>query len=264
MHENPTSSPYVCLACEAELDHFSPICPSCTSAETVTRSEAFEQASQKSTRNRAQVASKVSATLPAKISTGRKAWDAVLEGGFVKPSSVLLHGPKGVGKSTSALRIGIHVAKLTNRKALYGSAEMPKEHLRMMLDKVGIPESDLKYLYINDSGNFEDMLEDILLLKPIVTIWDSIQRFKVEEEIGEIELRKVVIGAIELSNSVKGIGLLLSQVNKDDDFLGHNGIGHDTDVVLSLRKVGPNLISVECLEKNRFAPTPLTATEQLY
>jgi len=258
------SMPYVCLACGEDLENFSPICPSCASAETVTRSQAAEEASEKSSRNRAQIASKISATLPDTISTGRKAWDIALGGGFVKPSSVLIYGPKGVGKSTSALRIGIHVAKLTNRKALYGSAEMPKEHLRMMLDKMGISESDLKYLYINDSGHFEDMLEDVLALKPIVTIWDSIQRFKVEDEIGEIELRKVVIGAIELSNSVKGIGLLLSQVNKDDDFLGPNGIGHDTDIALSLRKVGPNLIAVECLEKNRFAPTPLTATESLY
>jgi len=259
-----TSAPYVCLACGAELDSFCLICPSCVSPETVTRSEANEEARQKSTKNRAQIASRIATSLPVPLSTGRKAWDAALGGGFVKPSSVLIYGPRGVGKSTSALRIAIHVAKLTSRKALYGSAEMPKEHLRVMLDKVGIPESDLKHLYINDSGNFEDMLEDILLLKPIVSVWDSIQRFKIEDELGEIELKKVVTGAIELSNSVKGISLLLSQVNKEDDFMGSNGIGHDVDVLLSLRKVGPNLIAVECLEKNRFAPTPLTATESLY
>ena len=264
MQENPTLAPYVCLACDEELEHFGPICPSCMAAETVTRSQAAEEASQKSTKNRAEVASKIATKLPIPIGTGRAAWDTALGGGFVKPSSVLVYGPRGVGKSTSALRIAIHVARTLNRKALYGSAEMPKEHLRLMIDKVGIPESDLKYLYINDSGNFEDMLEDILLLKPIVTVWDSIQRFKIDDELGEIELKKVVTGAIELGNSVKGISLLLSQVNKDDDFMGSNGIGHDVDALLSLKKVGPNIIDVECLEKNRFAPTPLVGRETLY
>lgn len=256
--------PYVCLACGNGLEHFSPICPSCASAETVTRSQAAEEASQKSSRNRAQNAARISTRLPTLTPTGRKAWDIALGGGFVKPSSVLIYGPRGVGKSTSALRIAIHVAKTLNRKALYGSAEMPKEHLRIMVDKIGIPAADLKYLYINDSGNFEDMMEDVLTLKPVITAWDSIQRFKIDDELGEIELKKVVTGAIELGNSVRGVSLLLSQVNKEDDFMGSNGIGHDVDALLSLRKVGPNLIAVECLEKNRFAPTPLTATEQLY
>lgn len=259
-----TRSPYVCLACGDAVESYSPKCPTCNASETVIRHPSQHASEEKAIRNRAQNASQISTKLPTPISTGRNAWDTALGGGFVKPSSVLIYGPRGVGKSTSALRIAVYVAKAMKGKALYGSAEMPKEHLRLMADKVGILNEDLKYLYINDSANFEDMLEDTIKLKPIVIVWDSIQRFKVDDELGEIELKKVTTGAIELGNSVKGISLMLSQVNKTDDFMGSNGIGHDVDALLSLRKVGPNLIAVECLEKNRFAPTPLSATESLY
>ena len=259
-----THAPYICLACGDALDAYSPKCSTCQAAETVIRNPRGHITEEKTTRNRAQNAAQISTQLPKPIRTGRDAWDKALGGGFVKPSSVLIHGPAGVGKSTSALRIAVQVAKSMGRKALYGSAEMPKEHLRLMADKVRIAAVDLKHLYVNDSGNFEDMLEDVVQLKPVIIVWDSIQRFRVDEELGEVELRKVTTGAIELGNSVKAVTLLLSQVTKDDAFIGSNAMGHDADVVLSLRKVGPNLIAVECLVKNRWGPTPLSATEALY
>ena len=194
------------------------------------------------------------------VSTGRSAWDIVLGGGFVRPSSVLVPGPKGVGKTTTLLSIADTIGTRLKRPVLYGSAEMPGEMIRQVCDRLKLT---MKYLYINDSGNAEDMHEDIAEIRPVIIVWDSIQRFRVNGELGTIVLRDVVCGAIESGKRVKAASLLVSHVTKDDDFMGENGIGHDVDVVLTLRKLDQNLIAVECREKNRFAITPLTATEAL-
>lgn len=205
----------------------------------------------------------ISEELPPTISTGRAAWDMALGGGLTRPSSVLLYGPPGVGKSTSSLTIACHVAKLTNRVALYGSAEMPATQLRKLAGEIGLTKSDLRRLYIQDSPEMEDLLADVEELEPAFVVIDSIQRFRWEGSLGERELRSVVTGAIEAGHAIGAITVLISQVTKDDDFVGENGIAHDVDVELALRKAGPGLVGVDCNEKNRFAPTPLGGIEAL-
>lgn len=213
---------------------------------------------------RAKVASEVSTAEVRKISTGRPAWDRALGGGFVRPSSLLIKGPRGAGKSTSALRLACHVATTHKRAVLYASAEMPARHVRRLCDSLGISKGVLERLYIQESPDLDDVLLDIEELSPIVVVWDSIQRFKVDESLGDVELREVVVSAVESAHANGHIALLLSQVTKELDFFGASSIGHDVDTIIDVRKIAENRIRVEVADKNRFAPTPLFGEENLY
>jgi DNA repair protein RadA/Sms len=258
-------SHYVCLACETLSSEFSLICYKCQACDTISAIDEDEldalQDDDRKPRQRAKRAILISSATPPLIPTGRKAWDIVLGGGLTRPSSVLIPGPAGVGKSTCLLSIADAIGTRLKRPVLYGSAEMPKEHLRRICDDLKL---SMQFLFINDSSHAEDMHDDIAELKPVVIVWDSVQRYTVNGDLGtNVTLRNVVRGAIESGNRVKAASLLVSHVTKDDDFMGENGIGHDVDAIVHLRKVDANLIAVETREKNRFAPTPLTATEPL-
>jgi predicted ATP-dependent serine protease len=254
---------YICLACDAQYTSLCLICEKCHATDTVIpldEDELSEMAEESSPRKRAKRATEISTVMPPLISTGRKAWDLVLGGGVARPSSILVAGPSGVGKTSTLLAILASLGKAARRPVLYGSAEMPEEMMATFLNRLNL---DRKYLFINTSKQAEDMHDDILELSPVAIVWDSIQRFRVNGSLGEVELRDVVTGAIESGERVKATSFLISHVTKDENFMGPNGIGHDVDVIIHLRKVGENVVSVETREKNRHAPTPLTATEYL-
>lgn len=256
---------YVCEACREKHTTFSLVCDACRSSDTIVAIDddglddlADEDAKP---RRRAKKALLISAELPPIISTGRKAWDLVLGGGLVRPSSVLIPGPAGVGKSTCLLTIADNIGKLLKRPVLYGSSEQPEEFIRRKCDALKL---SMQYLYINDSTNAEDMHEDIAELRPVAVIWDSIHRFRVNGELGLASLQDVVTGAIESGNRVRAASLLVAHVTKEDDYRGDSGIGHDVDVVVFLSKIDQKTICIETRGKNRYAPTPLTATEEIY
>lgn len=254
------SSKYVCYLCDHETFQGASKCPACGQFDTLIRQDDEAPAELPEPGRPAKHATKLSLRRPKFYSSGSKAWDIVLGGGFVKPSSVLVYGPRGVGKSTRALQLAVHVAALTKGKVLYGSAEMPAEHVRLYAERIGFSRAELGRLWVQDSNDALDLLANIDQERPTVVVWDSIQRFTWEGELGDVELRQVVHHAIDAGKHYKLISILLSQVSKEDIFLGPNGIGHDVDVMVRLSRKGNDLI-VETPDKNRFAPTPQSASE---
>lgn len=251
---------FECYFCHDETQDRATQCPSCGQFDTLVRQEVATDELEKRHGREAKHAIKLSLRRPKFYSTGSLAWDTVLGGGFVKPSSTLIYGPRGVGKSTRALQIALHVAALCRGKVLYGSAEMPAEHVRLYAERIGVPTSLLNKLWVQDSNDALDLLANVEQLHPAVVVWDSIQRFTWEGDLGDVELRQVVHHAIDAGKHYKMITILLSQVSKEDVFLGPNGIGHDVDVMVRLSRENHELI-VETPDKNRFAPTPMRASE---
>lgn len=249
---------YECYSCGEETRLKASTCPSCGRFDTLQRQDESEE---KEPGRPAKHAAQLSLRRPKFYSTGSPAWDEVLGGGFVKPSSVLVYGPRGVGKSTRALQIALHVARLCKGKVLYGSAEMPAEHVRLYAERIGLDGKMLSHLWVQDSNDALDLLTNIEQERPAVVVWDSIQRFTWEGELGDVELRQVVHHAIDAGKHYKMISILLSQVSKEDIFLGPNGIGHDVDVMVRLTRKDRDLV-IETPDKNRFAPTPARATEE--
>lgn len=260
-YSSENNSTYICIACGTSYESLILVCDNCHNVETIIEDES-EMMSEPTERprKRAKKACNIKVKTATKISTGREAWDFALGGGLVRPSSILVPGPHGVGKSTSLLRILNHLGQVFKKPVLYGCSEMTAESLKTFGARLNL---EMHHLFINDSRHWEDMHDDIAEIKPVAIVWDSIHRYLVDDELGELSLRKVVTGAIEMGQRYNAISFLVSHVTKGNDFVGENSIGHDCDVVLWIRRAGPGMIAIECTDKNRFAPTPLTATEKL-
>jgi DNA repair protein RadA/Sms len=248
------------MVCERVSEEDCSLCSGCGSLQSYAPSYRENEAEERvAKRRRAQKATEVPKYQFKPHPTGRPAWDEALGGGLVRPSTVLVHGPKGTGKTTAMLHIATSFARKFQGYALYGTAEMSSELLRHYAERIGV---DLKRLLIQDAGDAENMLSDIEEFEPAVVVWDSVQAFSWEGSTGETELRNVLRAGIRASASYEHTALFISQVTKDNDFLGPSELGHGVDVVITLTKK-KNVLYVECPEKNRFAPTPRCGEETI-
>lgn len=257
---------FSCLACGSQFNARFSVCESCTSLETCVRAEdahaPISSVHKVPTRRKAKPASQIKLSNPKKLTTGRQAWDSALDGGLVRPSSVLLFGQAGVGKSTRSLAIALHFAE--KYRVLYGSAEMSEELFSQMLNRVcdAVKPSDkaLANLHVNESDDVEQLLEDVTDLKPIFVVVDSIQRYRYEGQIGELALRNVVLNVLNSGKEHRHITFLISQVTKEENFIGSNSIRHDVDVEINLVNSSKG-VTVQVLDKNRFGRTPRAAID---
>lgn len=250
---------YRCFLCHFDSVQKETICPECQGVHTMARKpEPHEDVQNLPTiSRRAKRASTISADLVEKIQTGNVAWDKALDGGLVRPSSMLVCGKAGVGKSTQAIAIAAHIGMLLDEPVLYGSAEMPDElFAHIARNRLNLKKEALDNIYVTDTNDLASMLADVDDIEPCMIIWDSMQRFRAEGEEGDVVLRKVVHDAIEIGKEHNAITMLVSQITKGDDFAGRNTIRHDVDCVVDLVKVKTG-ISVQVLDKNRWGRTPL-------
>ncbi|MEE8479568.1 MAG: ATPase domain-containing protein, partial [Candidatus Neomarinimicrobiota bacterium] len=94
--------------------------------------------------------------------------DRTLGGGMLPGSLILLGGNPGIGKSTLALQM---LGKI-KKPSLYISAEESKDQIAMRAKRLQISSSDMQ---LSGENRIEDILEQIILLKPGIVIIDSIQ-----------------------------------------------------------------------------------------
>lgn len=187
----------------------------------------------------------------------------MLGGGGVPGASILVQGPKGVGKSTSALVAAMNVARSMGGIVLYACAEMREEDVLMLYHRAKLDPAELERLEViaDSSLDVYDVVSEIDDKSPAAIVWDSIQRIRSEGHVGERELVHVVNLAIERGRAHEAVSFLLSHVTKKKQIVGPSSIEHDVDVVLELRKTRGGRVSVACPEKNRFAPTPARSLE---
>jgi DNA repair protein RadA/Sms len=262
-NEDNTPLDFRCVGCNGTADERFALCPGCGALDTCVpiveeRGPDPTQPTVKRARNARFIVTRKLAFIP----TGRPVWDKVLGGGVVLGASLLVAGRGGVGKSTSALGVAMCVAKQLDRRVLYASAEMPEEQVKLMAERLGFSGRELeRLLWVTDAKELSDVVADVDELEPAVIVWDSIQRFRVAGRLGDRELVDVVRTAIERGAAHEAVTLMLSQVTKEGTPVGPNGIDHDADVVLFLRRTRGGRVAVDCPEKNRFAPTPARALE---
>src|ERR1700730_1387299 len=97
---------YACMVCGQVSEEDCSLCSQCGSLQSYASSSEDSETEQATTkRKRAQKATDVPRYQFRPHPTGRPAWDEALGGGLVRPSTVLVHGPKGTGKTTAMLHI---------------------------------------------------------------------------------------------------------------------------------------------------------------
>lgn len=172
---------------------------------------------------------------PRRVRTGLASWDDLLGDGagalgVVVPSSILVAGGPGVGKTTQAACAASHIAKHLRGDAIFVSAEMPRDLAIATARRGGAALEHLVVLSESDGHEIFDVVERT---RPKVVLYDSIQRIAWRGRTGtEHSMRAVLVGALERGQRFGLVSLIVSQLNSDGRPAGPNFLAHDPDTVL--------------------------------
>lgn len=187
-----------------------------------------------------------------RLSTHIAEVDRVLGGGMLPGSLILLGGNPGIGKSTLALQMLGKVEK----PSLYISAEESADQIAMRAKRLQISSSEMQ---LSGENNIEDILEQIILLKPEVVIIDSIQTAysdSIDSLPGSVsQIRESGQQLLQICKERGVTIILIGHVTKEGIIAGPRMLEHMVDTVLYLE--GDDRYDHRILRavKNRFGAT---------
>lgn len=190
------------------------------------------------------------------LPTGTQELDRVLGGGFHIPSSVILAGDPGVGKSTLMLQVVSSVAKARGSKScIYFSAEQDISQIKKRIGEMGIYEG----FYIEDTDSLEHIVQTIKKMRPKLIIVDSIKRLRTSAYTGTYDSPYYVSYCgkqlTRLSKETRSSIILINHMTKKGDMSGLKSFEHDVDVVLYFQGNPLSNIKMLYASKNRYGDT---------
>jgi predicted ATP-dependent serine protease len=191
-----------------------------------------------------------------RVATGIEAWDRVLGdelgGGAWLPSTLLLAGPPGHGKSTRALLVGNALARATRRPLVYLSAEMTAPTMRRLAERVGV---DLEFLLLNDLPELEPHLATARRCAPapVCLVFDSLPELVVDESRKASSQATALKKIVETTRELGALAIVIQHVNKEHAIAGTERLQHEVDVVCFIED---DILSTS---KNRHGPAPRSA-----
>jgi predicted ATP-dependent serine protease len=242
-----------CVYCGAKFTEtiLDPSCPQCLAFESLIPYEAPPAANGSSV-----FASDVASSRPRRASTGSLAWDRLLGGGFAIPSATVVYGEAGSMKTTRIARLADAIAVARRGEALYLSAEMPAEHVKMLAERDGTPLRRTRLWY---GSKLDEAVHEVASVDPVVVVWDSLQEFGYGSEWGNNSAYGATMrAALALRGDLRHIAILISQVNAEGTPLGPHSMIHMADAVV---RMTPEEISVP--RKNRFGDRAAPYAEKL-
>jgi predicted ATP-dependent serine protease len=162
--------------------------------------------------------------------------NVMLWGGFVYPSTTMLWGKAGGGKSRTLIRLAPHMGK-----TLYVTNEMPKE---MVIKFAHDFQTEVKNLDVLDDEQYWE--SEAALLKPKILVYDSVS---------ESNFKKTIL-LPKLANWAKksdGIVICVAHRNKKGQVSGSTYLEHWPDYNLDFRPHGDDQVQIKC-PKSRFCP----------
>ena len=245
---------FFCVHCERPADGAREVCEGCGGFRTIVRDEAPAPPRGRSRGDSSDGPVHVSAIARRsvlRVASGFDAFDRVLGGGVPIPSSIVLYGDPGAGKTTHAACIADAVARARGGEALYLVPEMPAEDVKRLASRL----SPLTASWIWHVSDLERANAEIRKRRPAAIVYDSIQRFTFQRERGtDRAIDEVVWTAKEHAAALGAVVILLSRVTKNGDPAGGHDVIHDADVVLRLTRT-----AIACPTKNRYGATPREA-----
>ncbi len=249
---------YRCTSCKNEIDDFCLLCPWCGAWMTVRQFRDMSHGGSLPLPLPDVVASSLS-----RMKTRVHAFDALLGGGFVVGSSLLLTGPPGAGKSTLLLQL----LESSAQKSLYVSGEESVQQLKLRADRLHINSRAIAVLF---ETNVNLVVSHVREAPPGLLVIDSIQT--VYTELSEslpgttAQIRKCTYLLRRLAQEKEMVLLVVGQVTKGMQAAGPKMLEHAVDCVLSIgmSDESPAVRTLSVL-KNRFGPAgcflslPLTA-----
>ena len=185
-----------------------------------------------------------------RVSSGIEELDRVLGGGVMRPSSVLVGGEPGIGKSTIMLQMLSALSE--NGNVLYVSGEESPSQVKMRAERLGLRPDQIS---IFCDTRLETLLETIEKVSPCYIVIDSLQTLysaSIASPSGSPNQIKVC--CMEISLLAKKLGdavFFIGHVTKDGLIAGPKIVEHIVDTVLYFEsaETGMRLLRAS---KNRF------------
>jgi DNA repair protein RadA/Sms len=247
---------FICEKCSYNSQKWIGKCPECEAwnsfyEEVVAKNEAREHQAISGTPSPLLKAQGINQ----RISTQMAELDAVLGGGIIEGSLIILSGEPGIGKSTLTLKICESLAA-AKKNVLYVSGEESQQQISLRAQRMGIKSENINFLA---ETNLENILATIENTKPGALVLDSIQVVS-SGNLPSISgsINQVRFCAESLMNFAKKTDtpvILIGHVTKDGTLAGPRVLEHLVDVVLFIEgERYQNLRLVRSL-KNRFGST---------
>jgi len=255
MKKSGSVAVYLCSNCGTDYPKWLGQCPNCN--EWGTLGEFKVSKSKQGSKNRAPSKSTPLTDILQKSQTKRLPThltevDRVLGGGILPGSLILLGGNPGIGKSTLALQI---LGKL-EKPTLYISAEESEDQIAMRAKRLQISSSEMK---LSGENHIDNILEQIVSLKPEVVIIDSIQTVysdSIDSLPGSVsQIRESGQQLLQICKERGVTIILIGHVTKEGIIAGPRMLEHMVDTVLYLE--GDDRYDHRILRsvKNRFGAT---------
>ena len=187
-----------------------------------------------------------------RLRSGIAEFDAVVGGGIVPGSLILIGGDPGVGKSTLLVQVSSGLAEEYG-KVLYVSGEESASQIKIRADRLGI---DTEALLVFPETCVEVIAEQIERLKPSAVIIDSIQTIFTSELTsapGTVSQVRESAAKILLLGKSRNIPVfLIGHVTKDGSIAGPKTLEHMVDTVLYFEGEGGHPYRIIRTAKNRF------------
>ena len=192
-----------------------------------------------------------------RLPTGSSDIDAVLGGGIVPASVVLLAGQPGIGKSTLLMQLSYHVAQST--PVLYVSGEESAGQIRLRAERLNALNEQL---HLVSSTAADDIAATIRAGTYRLVIIDSIQTLAMLELTSAPgSVSQITNSAHLLTQAAKASNtalLIVGHVTKEGSIAGPKVLEHMVDVVLNLEGERYGGFKVLRAVKNRYGPTDET------
>ncbi|EKD91383.1 MAG: hypothetical protein ACD_30C00015G0003 [uncultured bacterium] len=272
------TSTYVCQQCGYVSPQFLGKCPECG-----TWSSLVEQITQTGSSFSNKLGKSISEPIKLsdiekkaydRVKSGIEEFDAVLGGGIVKGSVVLVAGDPGIGKSTLLSQLAINMSTdyslqttAKNKEAVVSSRKSVSSSVLYVAGEESPHQIKLRIERINPKSNFEILNETdvdaiigtISSLKPSLVIVDSVQTLEtgdLDSAPGSIsQVRETAHRLQRLAKTLHIPIFLVGHVTKEGTVAGPRTLEHLVDVVLWLEGDPTNQFRILRSTKNRFGPT---------
>lgn len=254
------SAQFVCQQCGAVRSKWSGRCDNCDAWNSFVEQAgptagANVVASSKGTPLKALPIAKVAASSQdGRIKTGMDDVDAVLGGGLVSASVVLIAGQPGIGKSTLLMQLAQAIS--TRQSVLYVSGEESAGQVKVRADRLGTQH---KQLDLASSNSADDIAATIRAGTYQLVVVDSIQTLTMNDLTSAAgSVSQITNSSNLLTQAAKASGtvlIIVGHVTKEGSIAGPKVLEHMVDVVVNLEGDRYGGFKVLRAIKNRYGST---------
>ncbi len=188
-----------------------------------------------------------------RIDTLNTEFNRVLGGGLVPGSLVLIGGEPGIGKSTLALQIAVHLKKY---KTLYVSGEESLQQIKLRAERIS---DEYNNCFILSETQIENIIKNAEELDPDIIVIDSVQTVHTERSDsspGSVsQIRECTTEILKYAKENGKPVILIGHINKEGNLAGPKVLEHIVDTVLQFEGDRNHIYRILRASKNRFGST---------